>query len=172
MNSLLVLLSGCSWSSGRPRENLSLNYTAFYSSPVLSAGLAFLSFIPCLECVWGMWHLHTEAALWVSPPLVMIPLTCLTMTIILACVQWPLHLHKEMLKRASLVAQRLRICLLMQGTRVRALVWEDPTCRGAAGPVSHNYWACASGACAPQQERSRWWEARAPWWGVAPTCRN
>ena len=40
---------------------------------------------------------------------------------------------------ASLVAQWLRICLLMQGTRVRALVWEDPTCRGAAGPVSHNY---------------------------------
>ena len=40
--------------------------------------------------------------------------------------------------RASLVAQWLRICLLMQGTRVRALVWEDPTCRGAAGPVSHN----------------------------------
>ena len=57
--------------------------------------------------------------------------------------------------RASLVAQWLRICLLMQGTRVRALVWEDPTCRGAAGPVSHNYWACASGACAPQQERPR-----------------
>ena len=21
----------------------------------------------------------------------------------------------------------------------RALVWEDPTCRGATGPVSHNY---------------------------------
>ena len=40
--------------------------------------------------------------------------------------------------RASLVAQWLRICLLMQGTRVRALVWEDPTCHGAAGPVSHN----------------------------------
>ena len=40
---------------------------------------------------------------------------------------------------ASLVAQWLRVCLLMQGTRVRALVWEDPTCRGAAGPVSHNY---------------------------------
>ena len=29
--------------------------------------------------------------------------------------------------------------LLMQGTRVRALVWEDPTCRGATGPMSHNY---------------------------------
>ena len=42
-------------------------------------------------------------------------------------------------KGASLVAQWLRICLPMQGTRVRALVWEDPTCRGAAGPVSHNY---------------------------------
>ncbi|KAJ8783225.1 hypothetical protein J1605_009833 [Eschrichtius robustus] len=41
--------------------------------------------------------------------------------------------------RASLVAQRLRICPPMQGTRVRALVWEDPTCHGATGPVSHNY---------------------------------
>ena len=40
---------------------------------------------------------------------------------------------------ASLVAQWLRACLLMQGTRVRAVVWEDPTCRGVAGPVSHNY---------------------------------
>ena len=40
---------------------------------------------------------------------------------------------------ASLVAQWLRICLPMQGTRVRPLVWEDPTCRGAPGPVSHNY---------------------------------
>ena len=40
---------------------------------------------------------------------------------------------------ASLVAQWLRICLPMQGTRVRALVWEDPTCRGATKPVSHKY---------------------------------
>ena len=40
---------------------------------------------------------------------------------------------------ASLVAQWLRICLPMQGTRVRALVWEDPTCCRTAGPVSHNY---------------------------------
>ena len=40
--------------------------------------------------------------------------------------------------RASLVAQWLRVCLLMQETWVRALVWEDPTCRGAAGPVSHS----------------------------------
>ena len=74
--------------------------------------------------------------------------------------------------RASLVAQWLRICLPMQGARVRALVWEDPTCRGATRPMSHNYWACASGACAPQQERPRQWEARAPRWRVAPTCHN
>ena len=41
--------------------------------------------------------------------------------------------------RASLVAQWLRVCLPMQETRVRALVWEDPTCHGAPRPVSHNY---------------------------------
>ena len=40
---------------------------------------------------------------------------------------------------ASLVAQWLRVCLPMQGTRVRALVWEEPTCRRATKPVSHNY---------------------------------
>ena len=39
----------------------------------------------------------------------------------------------------SLVAQWLRICLSMQGTQVRSLVWEDPTCRGGTKPVSHNY---------------------------------
>ena len=31
----------------------------------------------------------------------------------------------------------------MQGTRVRALVQEDPTCHGATKPVRHNYWAWA-----------------------------
>ena len=39
----------------------------------------------------------------------------------------------------SLVAQWLRIRLPMQGTWVRALIWEDPTCRGATKPVHHNY---------------------------------
>ncbi|KAJ8789313.1 hypothetical protein J1605_021840 [Eschrichtius robustus] len=39
----------------------------------------------------------------------------------------------------SLVAQWLRIRLPVQGTRVRALVQEDPTCRGASNPVRHNY---------------------------------
>ncbi|KAJ8786026.1 hypothetical protein J1605_006606 [Eschrichtius robustus] len=39
----------------------------------------------------------------------------------------------------SLVAQWLRIRLPVQGTRVRVLVREDPTCRGATKPVRHNY---------------------------------
>ena len=42
-------------------------------------------------------------------------------------------------KGTSLVAQWLRIRLTMQGTRDRALVQEDPTCRGATKPVRHNY---------------------------------
>ena len=39
----------------------------------------------------------------------------------------------------SLVAQWLRIHLPMQGTQVRSLVWEDPTCSGATKPMCHNY---------------------------------
>ena len=41
--------------------------------------------------------------------------------------------------RTSLVTQWLRIHLPMQGTRVRALVREDPTCCGATKPMCHNY---------------------------------
>ena len=55
---------------------------------------------------------------------------------------WALPIAKGW-PRASPVAQWLRIRLPMQGTRVRALVWEDPTCRGATKPVRHNYRACA-----------------------------
>ena len=44
-----------------------------------------------------------------------------------------------MLCRTSLVAQWLRVRLPVQGTQVRALVQEDPTCRGDTKPVSHNY---------------------------------
>ena len=43
------------------------------------------------------------------------------------------------MNRASLVVQWLRICLPMQGTRVRALVREDSTHRGATKPMHHNY---------------------------------
>ena len=48
---------------------------------------------------------------------------------------------KKVILRTSLVAQWLRIRLPVQGTWVRALVWEDPTCCGATKPVLHNYWA-------------------------------
>ena len=57
----------------------------------------------------------------------------------------------------SLVAQWLRILLPMQGTWVRSLVQDDPTCRRATKPVHHNYWAWAlepvshnSWDCVPQ----------------------
>ena len=48
-------------------------------------------------------------------------------------------LIRNAVSRTSLVAQWLRIHLPMQGTRVQALVREDPTCRGAAKPMHHNY---------------------------------
>ena len=51
--------------------------------------------------------------------------------------------HKYNIRGTSLVAQWLRICLPMQGTRVQALVREDPTCCRETKPMHHNYWACA-----------------------------
>ena len=48
-------------------------------------------------------------------------------------------ISKAFLSGASLVAQWLGILLPIQGTRVRALVREDPTCHGATNPVRHNY---------------------------------
>ena len=84
----------------------------------------------------------------------------------------------------SLVAQRLKIRLPMQGTQAQTLVWEDPTCHGEAKPVSHNYWACtlepashnywacSPRAHAPQQEKLPQREAHAPQRRVAPARRN
>ena len=58
------------------------------------------------------------------------------------------------------MAQWLRIRLPMQGTQVRALVREDPTCRGATArvlpllsPRAATTEARAPRACAPQQEK-------------------
>ena len=54
----------------------------------------------------------------------------------------PSYLDKMVFKKdpvTSLVAQWLRIHLSMQGTRVPALVQEDPTCCGATKPMRHNY---------------------------------
>ena len=47
--------------------------------------------------------------------------------------------HKRPRIGASLVVQWLRICLPVQGTRVRSLVREDPTWQRATRPVCHNY---------------------------------
>ncbi|KAJ8783594.1 hypothetical protein J1605_008637 [Eschrichtius robustus] len=52
---------------------------------------------------------------------------------------WKLDFQQEEKQGASLVAHWLRIRLSIQGTRVRALVREDPTCHGAAKAVRHNY---------------------------------
>ena len=99
----------------------------------------------------------------------------------------------------SLVAQWLRIRLPMQGTQVRALVQDDPTCHGATKPMRHNYWACtlepvshnywahkpqllslrattteayAPRARALQQEKPPQWGAHPPQWRVAPARHN
>ena len=83
---------------------------------------------------------------------------------------------KNRIARTSMVVQCLRIRLPMRGTRVRALVREDPTCCGATKPVRHNYWACTLArvprACAPQQGKPPQWEAHTPQQRVAPARRN
>ena len=61
-----------------------------------------------------------------------------------------IHVHENILENVKrqlklklfgtfLVAQWLRVRLPMQGTQVRALVREDPTCHEATKPVCHNY---------------------------------
>ena len=49
------------------------------------------------------------------------------------------YIYQNSLMGASLVVQWLRISLPMQETRVRSLIWEDPTCCGVTKPVHHNY---------------------------------
>ena len=48
-------------------------------------------------------------------------------------------LFRKLPEGAYLVVQWLRIRLPMQGTRVPALVREDPTCPGVTKPMRHNY---------------------------------
>ena len=57
--------------------------------------------------------------------------------------QWNIIQQWKDMEGAFLVAQWLRVLLPMQGTQVRFLVWEDPTCCRATKPMHHNYWACA-----------------------------
>ena len=58
-----------------------------------------------------------------------------------AALAWRLNnmLLKNQWVGTCLVVQWLRIHLPMQGTRVQALVREDPTCRRTTKPVHHNY---------------------------------
>ncbi|KAJ8776952.1 hypothetical protein J1605_014970 [Eschrichtius robustus] len=83
-----------------------------------------------------------ETLLWERPP-VLSSLAASNKSFLLLIfdlvVSFDTHQEGNPVSRASLVAQWLGVCLPMQGARIRALVWEDPTCRGATGPVSHNY---------------------------------
>ena len=81
---------------------------------------------------------------------------------------------KSVLTGTSLIAQWIRLCLPMQGTRVQCLVQEDSTSHRATKPVHHNqwartlqpasphYWTRVPGACALQQDKPPQWEGRAP----------
>ena len=119
-------------------------------------------------------------------PFVWLPSSCVPL------LWWETSVFKKQRLEASLVVQWLRIHLPMQGTWVRALVREDPTCHGATKPVCHNYWACAleptnhnywsprsttTEAHTPRvralpQEKPLQWEARTLQQRVDPACRN
>ena len=62
---------------------------------------------------------------------------------------------RERGKGTSLVVQWLRICLPMQGTLVRSLVREDPTCCGATKLMCQNYSARAPQLLKPMRSRAR-----------------
>ena len=87
----------------------------------------------------------------------------------ISALLFPQLLIKKNYWGASLVAQWWGICLPIQETQVRSLVWEDPTCCRAAKPVHHNSGAwepqllksMRSIACAPKQGRSLQWAAGA-----------
>ena len=58
--------------------------------------------------------------------------------------------HKNKSSKDSLVVQWLRIRLPMQGTRVRSLDGEDPTCRGATKPCAPQLLSLCARALVPQ----------------------
>ena len=47
---------------------------------------------------------------------------------------------RKYLPRVSLVVQRIKIHMPMQGTWVPSFLWKDPTSRETTEPVHHNYW--------------------------------
>lgn len=53
---------------------------------------------------------------------------------------WCMFHDHNVVMQTSLRIQWIKICLLMQGTRVRPLVWEDSTCCATTKAcVCHNY---------------------------------
>ena len=117
--------------------------------------VATLSTSPCLQksylpydlaiLLWGIYPKEMKMGCWKDICILMFIAALLIIAKIWKQPKCPSvdEWIKKMWCGASLVAQWLRICLPMQGTRVRALVREDPTCRRATKPMHHNYWACA-----------------------------
>ena len=60
---------------------------------------------------------------------------------------------------ASLLVQWLKICLAIQETLVRSLVWEDATCLGATKPTCHN-----NGAGALEPGSRSYWAHGCSYW--------
>ena len=74
---------------------------------------------------------------------------------------------------ASLVLQWFRIHLPMQGTWIRSLIQEDPTCCGATKPWCHNYRSLRALEAMLCNEKSRHNEKPVHGnWRVAPTRCN
>ena len=96
-----------------------------------------------LEFHRAIWNAVSQAIVLILPQIKFnSQLSCCTF-FLKSTIQKKQNHYLENISAASLVAQWLRIRLPRQGTRVRALIWEDPTCRGATKPMRHNYWACA-----------------------------
>ena len=72
----------------------------------------------------------------------------------------------------SLVVQCLGVPLPIQGTWVRFLVREDPTCHGATKPMLCNYWSQHPRAHAQHQEKPPHWEAQALQQQRTSTAKN
>ena len=107
----------------------------------------YFSCIFPIQCIliWGSFCILLKSQSIYSSVTYFFSLKCMFLRPIYAAVHTysSLIFIDKLCSRASLVTQWLRICLPMQGTRVQALVREDPTCHGATKPVHHNCWACA-----------------------------
>ena len=86
---------------------------------------------------------------------------------------------KKLKNGTSLVVQRVRVCLPVQGRRVWSLVHKDSTWQWAAKPVCYNYRARVPQLLKPahpracsQQEKPPQWEAHALQWKLCPDHHN